>query len=93
MAGETFGDVVIHMLYTIINGIIGTVASVLSDMLTLFSTLKNNAGSLSPLSIIIAVLIMGLILFGLFKLFKGQVKPLIIAVIILSAIMMVLLLI
>ena len=90
---ETFGDVVIRILYTIINGIVGTVVSVMRDILILFNTVKNNLGSLSPLAIIIAVVILGLIVFGLFKLFKGQLKPLLIVVAILFIILMVLLLI
>ena len=93
MAAETFGDVVIRILYTIINGIVGTAVSVFRDMLLLFSTVKNNLGSLSPLAIIIAVIILGLILFGLFKLFKGQIKPLAIAVLILATILLILMLI
>jgi len=53
MATETFGDVVVRILYTIINGIVGTALSVIRDILVLVNTIQNNLAKLSPLAIII----------------------------------------
>lgn len=92
MATETFGDVVVRILYTIINGIVGTALSVIRDILVLVNTIQNNLAKLSPLAIIIGLIIIGAIIYGLFRLFKGQVKPLIIAIAILFIILMALLL-
>ena len=62
---ETFGDVIIRILYTIISGIINTSVAVISDVLLLFNTVARNAGSLSVVGIAIAVILLAVLIFGL----------------------------
>ena len=85
----TFGETVIHMITSIISGIINTIVNVLSDLAVLFGLVSG--GELSLLAYVIAIIILTLLIFGLYKLFKGQVKPLIIAIIILAALLIIML--
>ncbi len=79
----TFGEIIVGMIYAIISSIVNTTIAVLGGLFELFRILNANLGSLSPLAIFIAVLILGLIIYALFRIFKGQAKIFIFAVAIL----------
>ena len=79
----TFGEIIVGMLYTIISSIVNTTIAVIGGIIELFRILNANLGSLSPLAIFIAALILGLIIYALFRIFKGQAKIFIFAVAIL----------
>jgi hypothetical protein len=75
-----FGEIIIDMIYTIISSIVYTTFTVLNGLYQLFNIIYVNLGNLSPLAIILAVIILGLTVYALFRIFKGQAKILIIAV-------------
>ena len=76
----TFGEIVVGMIYTIISSIVNTTVAIVGGLIELFRILNANVGSLSPLAIFIAALILGLIIYALFRIFKGQFKVFIFAV-------------
>jgi len=85
----TFGEIIVNMIYTIISSIVNTALAVLRGLYQLFNMVYVNLGNLSPLAIAIALIVLGLIVFALFKIFKGQAKILILAITILIIITLV----
>jgi hypothetical protein len=88
----TFGEIIVGMIYTIISSIVNTTIAVLGGLFQMFRILHANLGNLSPLAIFIAILILSLIIYALFRIFKGQVKIFIFAVAVLVIITLITLL-
>ena len=80
----TFGETVTEIVWTIISSIVETTIRLFQLILQLFGIASANSGQLSALHVIIIILIIGAVLFGVFKLLKGDVKHLVIAFIILA---------
>ena len=80
----TFGETVIEIVWTIISSIVETTIRLVQLILQLFSIVSANSGQLSSLHLMIIVFVMAVILFGVFKLLKGDVKHIVIAFIILA---------
>ncbi len=80
----TFGGTVIELVWTIISSIIETTIRIAQLVLQLFGIVSANSGQLSALHLMIIVFMMAVILFGIFKFLKGDIKHLVIAFIILA---------
>ncbi len=78
----TFGETVIEIVWTVISSIVETAIRLFQLILQLFGIVSANSGQLSSLHLMIIIFTIGAILFGVFKLVKGDIKHLVIAFII-----------
>lgn len=85
----TFGETVIEIVWTIISSIIETAVKLALLIGQLFGIVSANTGQLSALHLMIIILIFGAILFGVFKLLKGDIKHLAIAFIIFAMLILI----
>ncbi len=76
----SFGEVIIHMVTTIISSIIETTATLINDVIILFQILSGNAGTASPFALIIGIVMLATIMYALLRMFKGDIKTFIIAI-------------
>ena len=85
----TFGETVIEIIRTIISSIIDTAIRLAQLIGQLFGIAAANSGQLGSLHIMVIILILGAVLFGVFKLLKGDIKNLAIAFIVLAVLMLI----
>ena len=84
----TFGETVIEIIRTIISSIIDTAIRLAQLIGQLFGIAAANSGQLGSLHIMVIILILGAVLFGVFKLLKGDIKHLVMAFIILAILLL-----
>ncbi len=85
----TFGETVIEIIWTIISSIIETTIRLVQLVGQLFGIVSINSGNLGAVHIILIIFVMAIILFGLFKFLKSDIKHLVIAFIILAALVLI----
>lgn len=83
----SFGEVIMHMVTTIISSIIETSATLINDVIILFQILSGNSGKASPFALLIGIVMLATIMYALLKMFKGDLRTLIIAAIVLTFLM------
>lgn len=76
----TFGEVIVHIIITIISSIIDTTVSLASDVALLFQIIAANAGVVPPFVIVAASVVLAVVILALFRMVRGDVKHLIAAV-------------
>ena len=84
----TFGETIIEIVLTIISSILDTSIRLVQLILQLFSIVGANSSQLTALHIIIITLILGVVVFGVVKLVKGDIKHLIVAFIVLAVLLL-----
>lgn len=87
----TVGEVIVHILYTIINSIIETTTTLARDVMLLFNIVLANGGTLGPLQIAVLAVVLVAVTYGLLKMFKDDVKHLAMAVAILVVVILLML--
>ncbi len=84
----SFGEVIIHMLTTVISSTIETAVTLITDIFLLFQMISANVGIAPPAVIIAATFVLSAIIYFLLKMFKGDLKNLIVAVMILTILLL-----
>ncbi|MBI2970979.1 MAG: hypothetical protein HYY37_01010 [Candidatus Aenigmarchaeota archaeon] len=84
----SFGEVVIHIITTVISSIIDTTLALAADVMLLFQIISANVG-IAPLPVIIvATAVLAAIIYYLFRMLKGDLKHLITAIVILAILLL-----
>ena len=84
----SFGEVIIHILTTIISSIIDTTVVLAQDVVLLFQILSANVGVASPMVIFGGCLLLAVIIYFLLKMVKGDIGHLVVAILVLVILLM-----
>ena len=84
-----FGETIIAIVLTIINSVIDTTVRLIQLVAQLFGIVGANFHQLSALHIMIITLILGVVVFAVFKLIKGDMRHLIVGFIVLAFLLLI----
>ncbi len=85
----TFGETIIAIVWEIISSIVNTSLKLILLIFQLFQIVFANFGQLNALHIMIIVLVLGVVVLGVFKLIKGDIKHLVVAFVILAFLLLI----